>query len=187
MTSLRRVVYGAVGLTLGVGLAAAVLVGLARSGSCEVHRHEPLSVDKLIAVRKRFDAYRDNPDEGIVVDDQELAMLIEDAADVPLYLHLDGEWVGGSIAFPAFGGGCWAVAFHGLLTVDDGRATFTPDALSVGALDLSLIFAGRPWVLQPEQMPSKRVAWFLQHTRHAEVHADQMEVDLMAPSTFRWR
>lgn len=187
MTILRRVVYGAVGLALGVGLGAAVLLGLARSGTCEVDHHAPLSMDELISVRKRFDVYREHPETSLKVNNHELAMLIEDDSDVPVYLDLDGERVVGSMALPAFGGGCWAVAFDGLLIVDDGLATFTPDVLTVGALNLSMVFGGRPILLHPDQMPSKRVGWFVEQMRHAEVHANQMEVDLMAPNAFRWR
>jgi hypothetical protein len=180
-------------LLLVGGLLSAVVVGLlgvvgmARAGDCVVARHDPLTVDRLIAVKERFEDYRSHPDQHpLSISGDEIAMLIEDRADVPVFLELDDAYVQGRAAIPAWGGGCWDVGFHGRMTIDDGAAVLVPDRLTVGRLDLTWWMAGRPLELQPDQLP-RRLGKFVAQLRHGEIRHGHMFVDLVSPESFRWR
>lgn len=138
-------------------------------------------------MKQRFEAYRREPEAGFSLAESELGMLIEDPEAPALYLALHDEGVHGSIAWPARFGRCWPVTFAGRLRVDDARAYFSPDHITIGALDLGWYYRGRTLALGPDDMPSSRMSLFLEQTRHADVRGGRFEVDLLAPETFRFR
>ena len=172
----------------GATLATAgLLFAAARSGPCEVASHRALSVDELIAVRQRFEAYRSTPELGFSLSEEELGMLLEDPEDVPVFLALEGEQVHGQVALPAAVGRCWPVAFSGSLQIDGQKAHFDPARVTLGALDVGWLLGSGAMELLPEQMPTRRTRTFLEATRRGEVVAGRLDVVLVAPETFRFQ
>ncbi|MCB9679238.1 MAG: hypothetical protein H6737_29310 [Alphaproteobacteria bacterium] len=178
--------------TLGI-LATAVVVGggatwwvmsHARSTHCDIAKHEPLSMEQLIDVKKRFTAYKRDPDAGITLTGPELSMLLEDRADVPVYVDVKGEHLHAQIAVPASDTQCYPIDFEGSLAVEGGVAYVTPERLVIGDVDLSALARGVRMELLPENMPTAKAALFLEQTRSASVDGGEMQVELHAPAEF---
>lgn len=174
-------------ILIGIAGATAVVVTQARSSECAVRSHPPLSMAELIDVRKRFDAYRRDPSEGLQLSGEELSMLLEDRADVPVFVDIQGQHVDAQVVLPSSEGRCWPVDFKGQLTVDDGIAYLVPEQLTVGHVDLSPFARGVRMELMPEHMPSAKAASFLRQTRSVRVDDGQMQVELHDPPTFSWK
>lgn len=168
-------------------VAVTALVSLAHRGSCEIETHPSLSVDELIDVRQRFEAYRAAPETGFSLAAAELAMLIEDPEAPALFVDLEGTGVTGSVAWPDGFGRCLPVRFDGTVVVEDATVHFEPAHLTVGALDLGWWYRGRTLVFTPEDLPSDRVGHFLSQTRRATVEDGRLEVALRTPASFRFR
>ncbi len=178
----------------GIGIAAALLVTAAaaagwvvseaRSTECEIAQHEPLSMEALIDVKKRFKAYKRDPAAGLSLTGPELSMLLEDRADIPVYVDVQGTNLHAEVAVPASDSQCYPIRFSGTLQVDSGVAAVIPDSLVIGSVDLSAIASGVRMELMPEHMPTAKSALFLEQTAAASVDGGQMKVELAAPSEF---
>lgn len=173
------------GLVAALGGLAVVFVVQARSTECAIRQHPPLSMQELIDVRRRFDAYRERPDAGLQLTGEELSMLLE--AEVPMFVEVTGQYVNAQVALPSGEGRCWPVDFQGELTVADGVAFLIPESLRIGQVDLTPITRGMRLELLPEHMPTSRAASFLRQTRSASVSSGQMVVELAEPSNFSWK
>lgn len=175
-------------LVVGIAsLAGAVWVALdlgqrARQGSCEVKKHRELSIDELIAVKKRLTAYRKNPDEGIRLSSAELAMVIEDQTSAPVFLQIEDASFRAELALAKDEQGCWPVAVEGEVSIEDSKAFVIPHGLVLGALDLSSFVDGLRVELLPEHMPSARSANLLSKTRAAAVVDGGIRVELADPN-----
>ncbi|MEZ4317297.1 MAG: hypothetical protein R3F61_07325 [Myxococcota bacterium] len=178
--------------TLGI-LGAVVLVGgattwwivnRARSTECEIAKHDPLSMDELVSVKKRFTAYKRNPEAGLTLSGPEISMLLEDRADVPVYVDVKGTHLHAQVAVPASDSQCYPIDFEGQISVDDGVAYVTPDRLVIGRVDLSTLARGVRMELLPENMPTAKSALFLEQTRAASVQGGELQVELQAPAEF---
>lgn len=174
------------GLLCAVALGGAMMwvVQQARTGSCKVPEHPELSMQELIAVKKRFMAYRKTPDAGMRLSADEVAMLIEDQTSAPMYLAIDGEKFRAEIAIaPEEDGTCWPVSVRGAMSIEDGKAFVLPEILRIGAIDLSGVVEGSRIELRPEHMPSSRSANLLQKTRAAAVVDGGLQVQLRDPQS----
>jgi hypothetical protein len=167
----------------GLGVTGWVL-SEARSSECAIAQHDPLSMDELIDVKKRFTAYKRNPEAGLTLTGAELSMLLEDRADVPVYVDVQGTSLHAEVAVPASDNQCYPIRFSGTLEVDQGVAAVIPDSLVIGSVDLSSLASGVRMELMPEHMPTAKSALFLQQTAAASVDGGQMKVELTAPSEF---
>lgn len=156
----------------------------ARTTDCQIAHHEPLSMDQLIDVKTRFKDYKRNPDAGITLTGNEISMLLEDRADVPVYVDVQGKHLHAQVAVPSSDQKCWPIDFSGDLSVEGGVAYVTPSRLTVGNVDLSGIARGMRVELLPEHMPTAKAALFLEQTRTAVVDEGEMRVELTAPSEF---
>ena len=192
-SELRRIL-GTRAAQWGLGFAAAVLLAStaatgwvvheAKSSECDIAQHDPLSMDELIDVKKRFTAYKRNPQAGLTLTGPELSMLLEDRADIPVYIDVQGTEIHAEVAVPASDEQCYPIRFSGTLQVDQGVAAVIPDALVIGSVDLSALAAGVRMELLPEHMPTAKSALFLEQTAAASVTGGQMKVELTAPSEF---
>lgn len=175
------IVGGAVVLSVG---SSVWFVSNARSTHCEIQSHDPLSIKQLIAVKKRFTAYKRSPGSGLTLSGAELSMLLEDRADVPVYIDVQGQHMRAQVAVPATNDRCYPIDFEGDISVENGVAYVTPDKLTIGEVDLSSLAHGVRLELLPENMPTTKSALFLRQTRSASVHGGEMHVELHAPKEF---
>ncbi len=179
-----------IGLAVAALFASAAAMGSAyvytqaRSAECQIATHDPLSMDQLIDVKKRFKNYKRNPDSGITLTGNEISMLLEDRADVPVYVDVRGQHLHAQVAVPSSDHKCWPIDFEGDLSIEGGVAYVTPSRLTVGSVDLSGIASGMRMELLPEHMPTAKAALFLEQTRTAVVDGGEMRVELTAPSEF---
>ncbi len=158
-------------------------VGLARWGPCDVPRHPALSVEELVAVMQRFDAYQQAPDGTMELTALELAMLLEEEETIPFYLELHDRRVAGRMAWPS-AVRCWPIAFAGALEVSEGELFFTPGSLQIGKLELGRWFEGRRMRVPARALPSARLRSLVEQTRRAEVRAGKLQIELYEPRGF---
>lgn len=166
---------------VGIGAGVMWVVDQARSGSCEVNHHPDLSIEELIAVKKRFMAYRKAPQTGMRLTGSELSMLIEDRTATPLFLEIEGQSFYAEIAVGSDGSRCWPVQVTGEVSIEDSKAFILPASLTVGALELTPVVEKLRIELLPEHMPSARSANLLQKTRAAAVVDGALQVELYDP------
>jgi len=160
------------------------LLDRARSTECQIVEHEPLSMDELIGVKKRFTAYKRNPEQGLTLTGPEISMLLEDRADIPVYVDVKGEHLHAQVAVPSSDSRCYPIDFEGQISVDNGVAYVTPERLVIGKVDLSGLASGVRMELLPENMPTAKSALFLEQMSTASVQGGEMQVELHAPSEF---
>lgn len=172
------IVIGAVGASYGV----VTLAQRARQGSCEVSQHRELSMQELIAVKKRLAEYRKNPDQGIRLSSEELAMVIEDQTSMPVFLEIEDASFRVELALASDEAACWPIAVEGEVSIEDSKAFVIPHQLQLGSLDLSTFVDGLRVELLPEHMPSARSANLLSKTRAAAVVDGGIRVELADPN-----
>lgn len=167
--------------TVAAGWGAVTAVQRARQGSCEVRKHRELSMDELIAVKKRLTDYRKDPSQGIQLTSEELAMVIEDHTSAPVFLDIEDGSFRAELALAAQQERCWPLVVGGQVSIEDSKAFVVPTQLHLGALDLSTFVAGLRVELLPEHMPSARSANLLSKTRAAAVVDGNITVELLDP------
>ena len=165
-----------------IGLVLVWLLQQAQAGDCTVSVHPELSIDELIAVKKRFMAYREHPDDGMQLTGSELAMLLEDQAGTPVFLEIEGEAFRAEAALAKQADRCWPVRVSGRFRIDDSKVFVVPETLEIGAVDFTRMVEGVPVELLPEHMPNARSANLLQKTRAAAVVDGRLTVQLRDPN-----
>ena len=84
-------------LAAGVGAACALAATSAytwqqmRSDDCIVEAHDRLSMDELISVKRRLQAYREDPSSHLSLSDAELSMLLAHRIEMPVRIDIDGD------------------------------------------------------------------------------------------------
>lgn len=167
---------------LGLGLVLGWLFQQVHTGDCTVSRHPELSIDELIAVKRRFMDYRKQPEQGMELTGSELAMLLEDQTGSPVFLEIEGEAFRAEAALGRDADKCWPLKVSGRFRIADSKVFVVPDSLKLGAVDLTSMVRGTPVELLPEHMPNARSANLLQKTRAAAVVDGHLTVQLRDPN-----
>jgi len=157
------------GVTVGVlgtlaGLLA-LLVGLrslAISDECATLPREELSVDEMVALRLRIDAYTTDPSEPLAFSARETSFVVREVLGMPAWVDTTGSDINAEFRVPS-GARCYDVSFTGTFDVKDGVAHLVPSKLVVGRLDVSAFAAGRRIALEPSHVESDRARDLLGH------------------------
>jgi hypothetical protein len=158
-----------VGVAVGVlgtlaGLLAMVvgLRSLAISDGCATLPREELTVDEMVALRLRIDAYTADPSEPLAFSARETSFVVREVLGVPAWVDAQGGDVTAEFRVPS-GSRCYDVSFTGTFEVKDGVAHLVPSELVVGRLNLSALAAGRRVALEPSHVESVRARDLLGH------------------------
>jgi len=172
----------AIGLAMavvGVALYANALYRQALQSECAHLPPAELSMEELIAVRKRVLAYQVDPapDSMLELAGVEVGALFGEGESLTLRLAMrdDRAWV--DLTLPTEGG-CWNLHFLGRMTVDDGSLTLIPDFLQVGDADLTAFVRDRPWQLLAADVPDDRLRKMLRNTRKLQVQGGLLHIQL---------
>jgi hypothetical protein len=133
---------------VGVGVGGAAYVSAqwsaAVSDTCETWDPVDISIDELIALKRRKNAWQASMDDhaALPMSDREVNFILHKSMSFELLAEFSGDTIHARVAAPLTNG-CLNVQFDGRAWVDDRVAYFAPDRLIVGELDLSGVFAGR--------------------------------------------
>ena len=155
----------AVGVLGTLASLLAMLVGLrslAISDECATLPREELTVDEMVALRLRVDAYTADPSEPLAFSARETSFVVREVLGVPAWVDASGSDVTAEFRIPS-GPRCYDVSFTGTFDVKDGVAHLVPSRLVVGRLNVSPLAAGRQIALEPSHVESDRARDLLGH------------------------
>ncbi len=135
---------GLVGLVAAGSIMSAIygtwIYRLALSPECAEVQKVDLSMDEIIALKRRRERYQRNPlpDAHLELTGSELSFLLRNKAYAfKIYLELFDNEVTVRGSLPREQGGCYNLAFHGRMTVVQGVARMHPNSLVIGEADLT--------------------------------------------------
>ena len=181
---LRGVAVG-VGITL---LAAVVGVGWVRSralsSECADLRREDLSIDEMIAIKRRVDDYRRDPSRPLELSGREASFLVREHLRMQAWLGVSGDQIELDLRIPTRER-CYDVAFLGTLEVVDGVAHLVPTSFVVGRLDLSWWAGGSAYEIGSGQVSEPGAARLLAHVTSLKVAQGRIAIEVDDPEILK--
>lgn len=182
------------GRLLGVVAAACVagLIGggqwvntqwtLAQSDTCDVWEPVDITIEELIALKRRKNAWQAAMDDTAWFDmsDTEVNFLLRGMTDYEILASFQGDVVEAHITAPN-PQGCYNVRYRGVAAVHDGVVIVVPETLIVGRLDLTAWVAGRRFSADGPQLTGwvdERVLSALHNAQDVEVVDSRLRMRL---------
>jgi hypothetical protein len=179
------------GVAVGVLLTLLTLAGgglylwsLALSDECEELQRADLSIDELVAIKRRVDAYRRDPSSTLHLTGREASFLLREQWRYPVFVSLEGEQMRVQATIPD-DRGCYNVHFQGHVSVDDGVAAVRATHLDVGELDLTGWIAERSFEVQPADLSGPHASFLLDQMTLLEVADGQVAVQVEDPKALK--
>jgi len=175
----RGVAIGLAVAFVGLALYGNALYRSALQDECVPLPPADLTMDELIAVRKRVQAYQVDPapDADLVLGAAEIAAVYGDGASLTFRILMLGDRARIDLTLPTEGG-CWNVVYAGQVSVDDGLMTLIPDDLQVGDTDLGPFVRHRRLTVRSEQVPDATLSRMLGNMRMMWVKDGVLHVQL---------
>ena len=184
LARLAAVAFVASGVALA--LAATLVYSRVVSETCQDVEIVDISIEDLIALKRRKEAYQIDPFNN------ELGLTGEEVSFL-----MRGNFEGGARVWFTDGltevratvpreGGCYNLYFSGDLRVDAGTVNIQPEEMSVGDLDLTPWLAGRVYSLRPEDFEDPLLIEQLHNTTRIEVRGDQLFIEVHDPWRMPW-
>ncbi len=173
---------GATLVTLSVG--AAYAWSLAVSGSCGDLERADLSIDELVAVKRRVDAYRRDPSTALHLSGREASFVLREQWRYPVFVALHGDELELNAQVES-ASGCYDIGFRGQVTVDAGVAQIVPSALRVGDLDLSRWAAGHGFQLRPTHLSTGHASALLGQMTHLHIADGEVALRVEDPGALK--
>ena len=181
---LRGVVVG-VGLTLlGVGLGLGWLWSRAVAPECAELRREDLSIDEMVAIKRRVDDYRRDPSTPLELSGREASFLVREHLRLQAWLGVQGDEVAVDLRIPERQR-CYNVSFHGQVEVVDGVAHVVPSSLVVGRLDLTWWAGGSSYEIRSGQVGEEAAADLLEHVTSMRVVQGRIALEVDDPEILK--
>lgn len=183
----NRIALGVVGAVLVGAIAAAVYVnGLLqqmRSPTCEAWAPVDLSIEELIALKRRKEAYQNSVDPGAMlsVDGTQATALLMESLDFDVRLIVVDDLVDATLVAERAEDECYNVHYVGRLEVRDGIAYATPERLFVGEVDWSPWVRGWRFTIPPDRVGDAAVAKALANTERLDVRGGEIAFRLYDP------
>jgi len=161
----RGVAIGLAVAFVGLALYGNALYRRALADECVPLPPIDLTMDELIAVRKRVQAYQVDPapEAALVLGAAEIGAVYGDGESLTFRILMLGDRARIDLTLPTEGG-CWNVVYAGQVSVDKGLMTLIPDELKVGDTDLGPFVRHRRLTLRSEQVPDDTLSKLLGNT-----------------------
>lgn len=180
------------GVVVGVCLTLLPLVGLsawtwsaAVSEACAELPREDLSIDEMVSIKQRVDAYRRDPSRPLELSGREASFLVREHLGVRGWLTIEGDEVRMELRLPS-GGRCYDVSFRGAVDARSaGAVGVVPSSLVVGRLDLSWWAAGRRIEILPAQVEGEAAAALVGHLTALQVQDGRIALEVDDPETLK--
>lgn len=169
---------------LAGGIATSWLWSRALSRECATLEREDLSLEEMVAIKRRVDAYRRDLEGSLELSGREASFLVREYLRVPGWLAVEADALHLELRIPD-GQECYNVSFEGRVGVLDGVAAVEPERLVIGQLDLTRLLRGRSIELRGRQLGSASVAALLDHTTSLQIHEDTIELRVDDPEALR--
>lgn len=169
-------------LILMLGLSSWRLWTKAVSESCREVPRTDLTLGQMGDIKRRIEAYKAGQSDHLLLDAGEATFVFAEALRFPVWIEIEQDRLKADVAIEEDSGRCYNIRFDGVLAITEGVARVTPDALSVGDLDLTSVMGGQEFDLHPEDIQSERVRRLLTHTVEMTVvdHRIRLVVDDIA-------
>ena len=179
----RLVRYLALFGLLGTGtlvIGTAYFVSQATSLECEDLEQEDLSIDDIVSLKDRTQAYQREPssEAWLELSGSEASFLLRDEAEYGLWLRPEGDRLGARVTAP-LRGICYNIEYEGSLDVEEGTAVLVPERLVVGSLDITPLMGGREYRFEARDVPDPVLARHLQNTERLEVRDGLLRLRFM--------
>lgn len=177
----------AVGLVLTVVVlvaAAAWLWSLALSDECEELQRADLSIDELVAIKRRVDDYRRDPTAPLHLSGREASFLLREQWRYPVFVSLGDDRVRVQATVPD-DRGCYNVHFEGRVSVQQGVAAVRASSLVVGRLDLTPWIDGRSFEVRPADLSGPHASFLLEQMILLQVEGDEVAVRVEDPKALK--
>lgn len=153
---------------------------------CEPFAVSDLSIEEMIAIKRRVEQYERDPSAPLTLNGREASFLLADNMRYPVRVALDGTEVEAELAVPQRGTErCYNIDFRGKVTIDEGVARVVPSRLTIGELDLSGWLAGTQLVVEDTDLSGEHARRLLSRTRHLEVIDSHLLVQIDDMRSFR--
>lgn len=199
---MRWLLVGIGGVCLGIAVGAGVGIAVGwqvamqqslMSRQCETLDEVDLTVDELVALKRRWKAYirSEEPDASLVLTTREATFLLRAESDLGLDLTGKAERLEARVTVPA-DGGCYNVRFTGGVVVDDGLAVLDVDELVIGGTDLSDLaglggaLGGSRQAISPDDLVDPHLSEMLANVEHLEVEGGDLHIRFVDPKKV-WR
>jgi hypothetical protein len=180
----RGVVVGvAISVMVGVGVVL-TLRSMALSPECADLRREDLTLDEMIAIKRRVDGYRRDPSGALVLSGREASFIVREHLRVQAWLGVNGDEIEVDLRIPQ-AQRCYDVTFHGQVEVADGVVRVVPTVIRVGRLDLTWWAGGTPYEIRSEQVSEEAAADLLGHVVSLQVDEGTIAVRLDDPEILK--
>jgi len=167
-------------------LGASYVYLIAGPSRCEVLQPTDMTMDQLKQVKRKVTDYEANPNGEIHLDGSEASFILADNLKYPVKISVDGEEMVASLLIRADQQErCYNVQFTGSVAVEDGNATVVPSQLMVGGLNLSWLFGGRTFHIDPEVVGKGAAGQMLEQTETLRLEDSQLHIDLEDPRRLR--
>ena len=171
---------------VAVAMAVSLMYSRARSTTCQPVEVVDISIDQLIALKRRKEAYQVDPfNNELALTGDEISFLLRGSVDFEIRLWFEEGKVRALAAVPREGG-CYNIEFFGRVEVDDGTVIIAPQDVTVGDMDFAPWVAGRVYSLLPEDFEDPLVVEQLHNTMRVEVRGSQLYIQVDDPWRMPW-
>ena len=168
---------------IGVAVYARGLLQQMRSPTCEAWAPVDLSIDELIQLKRRKEAYQNSadPTAALSVDGPQATALLRETVAFDVRLLVVDDLVDATLVARWDEDDCYNVHYVGHLEVRDGVAFATPENLFIGEIDWSGWVHGWRFEIGPDRVRDPAVAKALTNTEKLKVDGGQITFRLYDP------